>query len=107
MAECVLVTTTLGSRDAADRLADALVGARLAACAQVSGPIASTWRWHGSVERGDEWLCQLKTTRPRLPALENELGRLHAYELPELTVVPITGSSAYLAWIEEAVRENG
>ena len=45
--------------------------------------------------------------RPRLPALENELGRLHAYEPPELTVVPITGSSAYLAWIEEAVRENG
>jgi periplasmic divalent cation tolerance protein len=107
MAECVLVTTTVASRDAADGLAAALVEARLAACAQVSGPVASTWRWHGAVEQGHEWRCELKTTRERLPALEAELGRRHAYELPELTVVPLGGSRAYLAWIEEAVRDEG
>jgi periplasmic divalent cation tolerance protein len=105
--ECVLVTTTVASRDAADQLAERMVGARLAACAQISGPIASTWRWRGAVERGEEWACQLKTTRARLPALESELGRLHTYELPELTVVPLGGSRAYLAWIEEAVRDEG
>lgn len=107
MAECVLVTTTVASRDQADQLAEALVRARLAACAQVSGPIASTWRWHGVVEQGDEWVCRLKTTRARLPALETELARLHAYELPELSVIPLGGSRSYLAWIEEAVRDEG
>ncbi len=107
MAGCVLVTTTVASRDAADQLAEALVRHRLAACAQVSGPISSTWRWHGAVEQGEEWVCQLKTTRARLPALESELGRLHSYELPELTVTPLGGSRSYLAWIEEAVRDEG
>lgn len=107
MAECVLVTTTVASRDQADQLAGALVRGRLAACAQISGPVASTWRWHGVVEQGDEWVCRLKTTRARLPALETELARLHAYELPELTVIPLGGSRSYLAWIEEAVRDEG
>jgi periplasmic divalent cation tolerance protein len=107
VADCVLVTTTVASRDAADQLAGAVVRGRLAACAQVGGPVASTWRWRGTVEQGDEWVCQLKTTRARLPALETELIRLHPYELPELTVVPLGGSRAYLAWIEEAVRDEG
>ena len=97
----------MASRDAAGQLAGALVRGRLAACAQVSGPVASTWRWRGTVEQGEEWVCQLKTTRARLAALESELGRLHSYELPEVTVVPLDGSRAYLAWIEEAVRDEG
>lgn len=107
MGECVLVTTTVASREQADQLAEALVRGRLAACAQISGPVASTWRWHGVVEQGDEWICRFKTTRTRLPALETELVRRHAYELPELTVIPLGGSRAYLAWIEEAVRDEG
>lgn len=107
MAECLLVTTTVDSREIAGRLAEALVDRRLAACAQVSGPVASTYRWRGAVDHASEWICQLKTTRARLPALEAALDTLHPYDLPELTVVPLSGSTAYLAWIEEAVSEEG
>ena len=107
MAACLLVTTTVDSREAADRLAAALVGQRLAACAQVSGPVASTWRWRGAVEQAAEWICTLKTTNDRLAALEAALSALHPYELPELTVAPLGGSAAYLAWIEEAVADEG
>lgn len=107
MAECLLVTTTVDSREIAEQLAAALVDRRLAACAQVSGPVASIYRWRGTVEYASEWLCQLKTTRARLPALEAALDTLHPYDLPELTVVPLGGSTAYLAWIEEAVSDHG
>lgn len=107
MAECLLVTTTVDNREIAEQLAAALVDRRLAACAQVSGPVASTYRWRGTVEHASEWLCQLKTTRARLPALEAALDTLHPYDLPELTVVPLGGSTAYLAWIEEAVSDHG
>lgn len=107
MAECLLVTTTVDSREIAEHLAAALVDRRLAACAQVSGPVASTYRWRGTVDHASEWLCQLKTTRARLPALEAALDTLHPYDLPELTVVPLGGSTAYLAWIEEAVSDHG
>jgi periplasmic divalent cation tolerance protein len=107
VATCLLVTTTVNSREAADRLAESLVDRRLAACAQVSGPVASTYRWHGAVEQATEWICQLKTTRARLAALETALDTLHPYDLPELTVVPLDGGAAYLAWIEEAVSDQG
>jgi periplasmic divalent cation tolerance protein len=62
---CIQVTTTLPSRDAADRLAAQMVEDRLAACVQVVGPVSSTYRWEGRVETAQEWYC---ISRPRTPA---------------------------------------
>ncbi|HEU4830342.1 MAG TPA: divalent-cation tolerance protein CutA [Gemmatimonadales bacterium] len=101
--DCVQVSTTVESRDAADRLAAALVTERLAACAHVAGPIASTYRWAGSVERAEEWYCHFKTTRARLEGLMAAIRARHSYELPEIVVVPLGGSEEYLRWIAESV----
>ena len=53
---CCQVTTTFPDKMAADRAAGALVEERWAACAQVAGPVESTYRWEGKVELapGDE-----------------------------------------------------
>lgn len=107
MTGCCQVTTTLDSREAADRLAALLVDARLAACAQVTGPVASTYRWQGRIERAAEWSCSLKTTMTRLPALEARIRAEHPYQVPEIVAVPIVvGDPAYLAWIEDGVRDT-
>jgi periplasmic divalent cation tolerance protein len=99
------VTTAVDSAAAAERIAAALVEERLAACAQVVGPVRSTYRWRGAVERADEWLCQLKTTAERWPDVEARVRTLHSYETPEIVAVPIVaGSPAYLAWIDAEVR---
>lgn len=101
MALC-LVVTTLPDRAAADRLATILVEERLAACVQVFGPIASTYRWHGAVERAEEWQCQCKTTDARRDAVQVRIRELHPYEVPEIVALPLTsGNAAYLAWVEE------
>lgn len=103
---CCQVTTTLPDQEAAQRLATTLVDEHLAACAQVSGPISSTYHWQGAVERATECYCHLKTTNARLPALQARIRELHPYELPEIVAVPIIGGDAgYLRWIEEAVRD--
>ena len=105
MIDCCQVTTTLGSREAAERLGMIVVQERLAACAQIVGPIASIYRWQGAVERADEWYCHLKTTRACFPALAARLAALHSYDVPEVIALPIVAASpAYLAWIEECVR---
>lgn len=107
MTGCCQVTTTLDSREAADRLAALLVEARLAACAQVTGPVASTYRWQGRIEHAAEWSCSLKTTMTRLPALEARIRSEHPYQVPEIVAVPIVaGDPAYLAWIEDGVRDT-
>ena len=94
------VTTTVGSKDEADALARELVGARLAACVQVLGPIVSTYRWQGAVETAEEWLCLAKTTSRRFAALAAHLDAHHPYDVPELVATPVTaGSDAYLRWV--------
>ena len=105
MTGCCQVTTTLPDSTAADRLAQALVGERLAACAQVSGPITSTYRWQSAVEQAGECYCHLKTTLKRLPALQARIRELHPYQVPEIIAVPIVdGDSSYLRWIEDSVE---
>jgi periplasmic divalent cation tolerance protein len=94
--------TAAGSEEEAERIAAALVERRLAACVQVLGPIASTYRWRGEVERAREWLCLAKTAASRYPELEAAVRELHSYEEPEIVAVPIVaGAAPYLNWLRE------
>ena len=78
-----------------------MIDERLAACVNVHGPMASTYRWKGQVERDAERQVVIKTTRDRLEALRKRLHELHPYELPEFLVLDITsGSDGYLDWVE-------
>lgn len=105
MSGCCQVTTTLPDQILAQRLGAQLVEERLAACAQVSGPISSSYRWKGQVETAEEWYCHLKTTSERLPALRTRILALHPYEVPEVVALPIVdGDPAYLRWIQESVQ---
>ncbi len=77
---------------------------RLAACAQVVGPVSSTYRWQGEVETASEWYCHLKTTAARVPALISRVRELHPYQTPEIIAVAVAeGDARYLKWIEESV----
>ena len=105
--EAVQVTTTVPSREAADRLARVLVEERLAACVQVQGPIASTYRWEGAVEQATEWYCHAKTTRSRIDQVSARILELHSYVTPEIVAVPLVGGlPAYLGWIAESVGDE-
>ncbi len=103
MTEVVEVAVTAPDRALAERLAEVLVTERLAACAQVGGPVASVYRWRGQVERAEEWVCRLKTTRDALPALARRVRALHPYELPEMLATPVTGDAGYLDWVRAEV----
>jgi periplasmic divalent cation tolerance protein len=104
MTGCCQVTTTLPDRESAQRMAAELVGARLAACGQVQGPIDSTYWWQNRVATAVEWYCHLTTTLARLPALRMRLREVHPYDVPEIIAVPIVDADpAYLRWVEESV----
>jgi periplasmic divalent cation tolerance protein len=97
--ECVVITTSLATRDDAHRLASTLIGEKLAACVQVT-PIESYYRWDGQVEQAAELLLTIKTTAARASTVEARIAALHSYSLPELLVTPVVGgSAAYLDWI--------
>lgn len=105
---CCQVTTTFPDEPSARRAAAILVEERLAACAQVAGPIASTYRWAGQVEQAVEWYCHCKTTLARAAGLRARLREVHPYDTPEIIVLPIAdGDPDYLRWIEASVALEG
>ncbi|MEX2586888.1 MAG: divalent-cation tolerance protein CutA [Actinomycetota bacterium] len=93
------VTTTIDSPEEASALARAVVEARLAACAQVSGPIDSTYWWEGELDTDREWVCSMKTTEKLFEALARFVTENHSYETPEIIATPITANREYLEWI--------
>ena len=100
------VQTTTDSRAEAVELARAAVAARLAASAQVAGPIASTYWWEGEIERAEEWLVMLKLPADRYADLCAMLTRLHSYDEPEIIATQIwAGSAGYLGWIRDETRQ--
>ena len=99
-----IVFTTTGSREEAGKIAAELVQRSLAACVNVLGPVASTYRWQGKVERAEEFLLVVKTTAAAVERVRTAIQELHSYELPEVVVLPIeAGSEAYLEWIAKCV----
>ncbi len=102
MSDFVIVLTTLPADADAGAIADALVGARLAACVNVLPVMQSTYRWKDGVEHDNERQMVIKTTLPRVDALWDRLRDLHPYDVPEFVVIPIVdGNQAYLNWIGE------
>lgn len=101
-----VITTTAGRKDA-QRIAGAVVERRLAACAQIIGPIKSTYWWKGKIETAEEWLCVMKTQRCLYGRLEDTIRRLHPYEVPEIIALPIlSGSKTYLAWLNQELIDK-
>ena len=95
----LLVITNLPERAAAERLADALVAKRLAACINILAPCRSVYRWRGAVQHEEEHPVLIKTTRAAYAELEVQIRAHHPYELPEIIAVPIErGLPAYLDW---------
>ena len=98
----LLVLTNLPDRASAERLAAALVEARVAACVNILAPCRSVYRWKDAVQRDEEHPVLIKTTRERYPALEAAIRERHPYELPEIVAVPIVrGLPDYLGWVAE------
>src|SRR3954466_4477107 len=103
--EPVVVLMTAGSRDEAVRLAEMLVGSRLAACVQILPEMESVYWWEGAMERAPEHLLLAKTPLDKFASLEQEVRALHSYDTPEIIALPVTASSApYLEWLMTTVK---
>src|SRR5690242_1261781 len=95
-----IVLSTAGSEEEARKIARHLIDQQLAACVNIVPHIESIYRWQGKIETSREWLLLIKTTAANLPAVQDAIGELHSYDLPECIAIAIEdGSSEYLEWI--------
>jgi uncharacterized protein involved in tolerance to divalent cations len=101
-----IVEVRISAPDAAvaQALASGLVERRLAACAQVLGPISSTYWWEGAVETAQEHLVLAKTTAGRFEDIREHVRSEHPYDNPEILAVPVTAAAdPYAAWLRDVL----
>ena len=100
---CVILVTT-GTRRQAEDIARALVEEGLAACCNILPGVRSVYRWKGVTQEDEEQLLIIKSKTARFSLIEARVRELHAYDVPEVIMLPLTGGSApYLAWIEQSL----
>ncbi|HEV2988154.1 MAG TPA: divalent-cation tolerance protein CutA [Candidatus Angelobacter sp.] len=105
MNQACIILTTAGSREEARKIAHFLVEQQFAACVNVVPHIESVYRWKGKVERAEEWLLVIKTTDTNFSQVQDEIKKLHSYDLPECIKLDVSGGSEeYLKWIGESLR---
>ena len=98
----LVVLTTEGDREAAHRLASALVEARVAACVGMY-PIDSIYRWEGAVREEREVQLVIKTTPGAVDGLVTAIAEHHSYDVPEVVVLDARTSAGYGAWMHGEV----
>lgn len=104
MTDFVQVTTATETREEAVRLGKSCVSARLAAGAQIVGPVGSIFVHLGEFGEGEEWQLILKTTLDRFPDLESHIVAEHSWQKPEVVAVPFAAvSKPYGEWISTTV----
>src|SRR6185295_12059090 len=105
MTDKIVVLSTCNSAAQAELVARALVEQRLAACVNIVPGIRSIYRWKDQVEDAVEWMLVIKSRRDLMDELRLAIGKIHAYEVPELLALPVVGGAEnYIAWLDRELR---
>ena len=98
--EYCLIMTTTDTKENANAITKVLLEEKLVACVQ-STTIQSAYHWQGKIIQSVEICLQMKTKRSLFEKIQTEIEHLHAYDVPEIIMVPMAGANPpYLQWIE-------
>ena len=104
-AQFALVLVTAPDIKTARALARAVLKTKLIACANLVPKVESHYWWQGKLKSGTEVLLILKTSKPKLAALERLILAQHPYDTPEFLVLPLSaGNARYLDWLAASYR---
>lgn len=102
-----VVLCTCPDRAVAEKLGEAVVAARLAACVNVIDGVTSIYEWNGKIHKDGEVLLLIKSRADRFDALRAAIVKRHPYELPEVIAVAVeTGLTPYLRWIDACLTSS-
>ena len=103
--DLVLILSNVPDMLLAKRLAHELVERGLAACVNLGTPALSIFAWKGELESAEEVPLTIKTTFARQDEVMRQLVCLHTYDVPEVLVLPVIGSTVdYADWVRAQTR---
>ena len=102
--EVLLVYVTHPDHEQALQLARLCLEQKLIACANISSPVDSLYRWEGEICRDREWVLILKTEQRYYQALEQFIVQHHPADCPCVLAIPVDrGHGPYLQWLGESL----
>ncbi|MHB2016676.1 MAG: divalent-cation tolerance protein CutA [Candidatus Xenobia bacterium] len=106
MEKCCAVLVTVSDDAEGERIARALLEARLVACANRIPGVVSTYWWQGNLETSSEVLLVLKTRTSLLEPLIAAVKKAHSYSVPEVIALPLEGGNPdYLRWLATETKQ--
>lgn len=104
--EFCVVMTTIGNHEETNKIIDALINDRLAACIQEVN-IGSHYLWKEEVCHDVEILLLIKTTWSKYDLIKSTIKSLHSYETPEIIAINIEeGDKSYLDWVRSITEQR-
>ena len=101
----IVVFTTAGSKEEANKLSRGLVEEKLAYCVNTVPSIQSTYFWEGKLCVDEELLLVIKTQESKFTAMESWVRKNHSYEIPEIIDFELNHTnSKYLDWIIQSTQ---
>ena len=100
----VLILFATCSAEQAEPIARAMVTERVVACVNAIPGVVSHYVWEGRVERDEEVVLLMETSRARVDEAVERLRALHDYDVPKIVVIdPEDVSPDYAAWLRESL----
>lgn len=102
----VLIYTTFGSLEDAERCGRALVERRLAACVNILPRMVSIYEWQGELDRDEEVVMLVKTRGSMAETTRAALAEVHPYDTPAILTIPTAHvNEAYRDWLLEQTEQ--
>ena len=104
MTDLILVRVNCPDKAVAEALAETCLAERLAACANIAGPVTSIYEWQGEIERAEEWVLLLKTQAALWHRAEAFIKAQHPHEVPAIISIPcVFANKAYEDWLTKTL----
>jgi periplasmic divalent cation tolerance protein len=98
----LLVYITCENKKEAEKIARALLKAKLIGCANM-WPINSIYRRQGKIEQCGEFVLLVKTLEKNYTKIEKLITKLHSYDLPIIAGIQVSKiNQDYLKWLKKS-----
>lgn len=100
----ILIFVSFESKEDAEKVANALIDKKLAACVSLV-PATNFYYWKGKKVKASEIESIIKTRDDKFEAIKSEIESLLSYEIPQIISVKVDkASEPYVKWLEGEVK---
>lgn len=104
MDKYIIVTTLCDKKEIANKIINVLLEKKLVAGSQMAKVHSKYW-WDNKLEECDEYKLEFRTKEKLFSKIENEIKKIHNYEVAEISYYEIKSASKdFLNWIDKNVK---